>query len=96
MTLPFAASVAAMIVINAGLLLRATPGGIGYFEFAYALAVSHFGVSTDIAVATALVIQMIEIIPVTVAALLITLPAARPLRSSKAWSTTVMSLGGHL
>jgi len=96
MTLPFAASVAAMIVINAGLLLRATPGGIGYFEFAYALAVSHFGVSTDIAVATALVIQMIEIIPVTVAAVLITLPAARPLRSSKAWSTTVMSLGGHL
>jgi len=70
--LPFGASVAAMIVINAGLLVRATPGGLGYFEFAYALAVSHFGVATDIGVAIALVIQMIEIIPVTLAAVVIT------------------------
>ena len=71
--LPFGASVAAMIVINAGLLLRATPGGLGYFEFAYALAVSHFGVSTDVAVAIALVIQMIEIVPVTLAAVVISI-----------------------
>ena len=91
MTLPFAASIAAMIVINAGLLLRATPGGIGYFEFAYAIAVSHFGVSTDIAVATALLIQMIEIIPVTLAAVIITLPIAGSFRS-----TVSMSLGGNI
>jgi glycosyltransferase 2 family protein len=77
-SLPFAASVAAMIAINAGLVLRATPGGIGYFEFAYAVAVSHFGLSADVAVATALVIQMIEIIPVTIAALVVTLRMARP------------------
>jgi uncharacterized protein (TIRG00374 family) len=75
--LPFAASVAAMIVINAGLLLRATPGGVGYFEFAYALAVSHFGISTDVAVAAALLIQTLEIIPVTLAALVITARMAR-------------------
>ena len=91
MSLPFAASVAAMIVINAGLLLRATPGGVGYFEFAYALAVSHFGVSTDLAVATALLIQMIEIIPVTLAAVLITLPIARAFARTAA----SISLGGH-
>ena len=96
MTLPFAASVAAMIVINAGLLLRATPGGLGYFEFAYALAASHFGVSTDMAVATALIIQMIEIVPVTLAAAVITLPMARPFRSPGARATATMSLGGYL
>lgn len=94
--LPFAASVAAMIVINAGLLLRATPGGLGYFEFAYALAVSHFGVSTDIAVATSLLIQMIEIVPVTFAAVLITFPVARLLRSPRVRATTALSLGTHL
>lgn len=75
--LPFAASVAAMIVINAGLVLRATPGGLGYFEFAYAIAVSHFGVSTAVAVAIAILIQMVEIIPVSVAALVTTLWAAK-------------------
>ena len=92
MSLPFSASVAAMIVINAGLLLRATPGGLGYFEFAYALAVSHFGVSTHMAVATALLIQMIEIIPVTLAAVVITLSIARPFARTAA----PISLGGHV
>ena len=96
MRLPLAASVAAMIVINAGLLLRATPGGLGYFEFAYALAVSHFGVSTDIAVATALLIQMIEIVPVTLAAVLITFPIARLLRSPRVRATTALALGAQL
>ena len=94
--LPIAASVAAMIVINAGLLLRATPGGLGYFEFAYALAVSHFGVRTDMAVAIALVIQMIEIIPVTVAAVVITLQTAGPVRSLRARAMASVSLGGSL
>ena len=94
MNLPFGASVAAMIVINAGLLLRATPGGLGYFEFAYALAVSHFGVTTDMAVAIALVIQMIEIIPVTLAAVVITLHVAGPVRSLRARTMAGMSLGG--
>lgn len=74
---PFAASVAAMIAINAGLALRATPAGLGYFEFAYAVAVSHFGVATDVAVATALVIQMVEIVPVSVAAMIIALRATQ-------------------
>jgi hypothetical protein len=70
--LPFAASVAAMVLINAGLVIRATPGGVGYFQFAYAAAVSRFGIPSDVAVATALLIQLVEILPVTVAALVFT------------------------
>jgi uncharacterized membrane protein YbhN (UPF0104 family) len=67
--LPFGASIAAMVLINAGLVLRATPGGIGYFQLAYAAAVSRFGVPSEVAVATALLIQVVEILPVTLAAL---------------------------
>jgi glycosyltransferase 2 family protein len=70
--LPFAGSVAAMLLINLGLGLRATPGGIGYFQFAYTVAVSRFGVATEAAVATALLIQMVEIIPVALLAAALT------------------------
>lgn len=70
--LPFGASVAAMVLINAGLVFRATPGGVGYFQLAYAAAVSRFGIPSDVAVATALLIQLVEILPVTVAALVFT------------------------
>lgn len=66
--LPFAGSVAAMVLINAGLVVRSTPGGIGYFQLAYAIAVSPFGIPTETAVATSLLIQLVEIVPVTVAA----------------------------
>lgn len=79
---PVGASMLAMVAINAGLALRATPGGVGYFEFAYTVAVSHFGIATDVAVATALVIQMVEIIPVSVAALLLTVRTTSSRRHS--------------
>ena len=69
LALPFAGSVAAMVLINAGLVLRATPGGIGYVQLAYAIAVTPFAVSAHAAVATALLIQSVEIVPVTIAAL---------------------------
>jgi hypothetical protein len=53
LALPFAGSVAAMILINAGLVLRATP----------------VAVAAPAAVATALLIQVVETVPVTIAAL---------------------------
>jgi uncharacterized protein (TIRG00374 family) len=70
--LPFAGSIAAMLLINAGLVVRATPGGIGYFQFAYALAVSSFGIPTDTAIAAAVLIQLVEILPVSLLTLLLT------------------------
>jgi len=68
LALPFAGSVAAMVLINAGLVLRATPGGLGYFQFAYAIAVAPFAIPAHAAVATAMLIQIVEIVPVTIAA----------------------------
>src|SRR5256885_1459665 len=66
---PVAGSVAAMIFVNAGLVLRLTPGSIGYFQFAYSVRGSHFGIRVNAAVAAALLIQIVEIVPVTLAAL---------------------------
>ena len=83
--LPVAGSVAAMLLINTGLLVRATPGNIGYFQLAYALATSRFGVPTDAAVGAAMLIQAIEIVPVTIAALVL---APRLLRSPQHLTTT--------
>ena len=65
---PVAGSVAAMICVNAGLVLRLTPGSIGYFQFAYGIAVSHFGIGMNAAVACAILIQIVEIVPVTLTA----------------------------
>jgi uncharacterized membrane protein YbhN (UPF0104 family) len=62
--LPLAGTLAALLLTNAGLLLRATPGNVGYFQFAYAVATASFGVHTDAAVAVGLLIQVVQIVPV--------------------------------
>jgi glycosyltransferase 2 family protein len=67
--LPLAGTVAAMLLTNTGLILRATPGNVGYFQFAYAIAAGHFGVPADAAVASALLLQVVQIVPVTLLAL---------------------------
>jgi glycosyltransferase 2 family protein len=66
--LPIAGSVAAMLLTNAGLVLRATPGNVGFFQFAYAVAASRFGIATAPAVAAALLLQLIQIVPTTLLA----------------------------
>jgi glycosyltransferase 2 family protein len=66
--LPLAGTIAAMLLTNAGLILRATPGNVGYFQFAYAVAASRFGVATAPAVAAALLLQLIQIVPTTLLA----------------------------
>jgi uncharacterized membrane protein YbhN (UPF0104 family) len=71
LALPIAGSIAAMLLTNAGLILRATPGNIGYFQFAYALAASRFGVPNTAGVAAALLLQMVQIVPVTLLALIL-------------------------
>jgi hypothetical protein len=77
--LPFVGTIGAMVLINAGLVLRATPAGLGYFQVAYAMAVSPFGVPTEAAVATSLLIQLVEIVPVTIAALALAPGMLKPL-----------------
>ena len=64
-SIPAAASLAALLATNLGLLVRATPGNVGFFQFVYALSVGAFGVSRSDAIAVSLLIQTIQIIPLT-------------------------------
>lgn len=64
--LPWAGDVAALLLTNAGLVLRATPANVGYFQFAYAVAAAPFGVPANAAIAAALLLQVVQIVPVTV------------------------------
>jgi uncharacterized protein (TIRG00374 family) len=77
--LPWAGDVAALLLTNAGLVLRATPANVGYFQFAYAVAAAPFGVPANAAIAAALLLQVVQIIPVTVLGLI---AAPRFLRKS--------------
>ena len=64
-SLPLAASLAALLASNIGFLLRATPGGVGVFQVIYALTVAQFGVAQDQAIAASLLIQTLQILPLT-------------------------------
>ena len=64
-TIPLAGTLAALLAINLGLLIRATPGNVGFFQFVFALAVAPFGVERNDAIAVSLLIQTLQILPVT-------------------------------
>lgn len=59
-----AASIATLIAINLGLLIRATPGNVGFFQFVFAVTAEQFGIPRNDAIAVSLLIQTIQIIPV--------------------------------
>lgn len=63
--LPIQGSLAALLAVNVSLIVRATPGNVGFFQFAYALAAAPFGVVEANAVAVAVLIQALQIIPTT-------------------------------
>jgi uncharacterized protein (TIRG00374 family) len=67
-TLPLAGSVAAQLACTLGFIIRATPGNVGIFQVVYVLAVRPFGVTDSAAVAIAIVIQAIQVIPTLLAA----------------------------
>jgi uncharacterized membrane protein YbhN (UPF0104 family) len=52
-----------MLAIGISFLVRTTPGNIGIFQVIYAMTVASFGVTQPAAVATALLIQAVQIIP---------------------------------
>jgi uncharacterized protein (TIRG00374 family) len=58
-------TVAALLAVNLGFALRATPGNVGLFQAAYAATASAFGLDSDTAIAVAFLIQAQQIIPVT-------------------------------
>src|SRR5688500_19013980 len=63
--IPSAGSLAALLATNLGLLVRATPGNVGIFQLAYVLSVGAFGVTRSDAIAVSILIQTIQIIPLT-------------------------------
>jgi len=64
------ASTAAMLAVNAAFLVQATPGNVGVFQLMYALVMTAFGLPRDAAVAAALLIQALQVVPITTLALL--------------------------
>src|SRR5439155_13926307 len=57
---------ACLLGINVGLIIRATPGNVGFFQFVYALMAEQFGVARNDAIAVSLLIQTLQILPLTV------------------------------
>lgn len=64
--LSLAGNVAVTLAVSVGFLVRFTPGNVGVFQVAYAVTAQQFGMDRDTAVAVALLIQAIQIIPVTI------------------------------
>lgn len=64
--LPLIATVAALLAVNTGFAVRATPGNLGVFQMLYAVTVAAFGVDRDVATGVALLIQVQQVVPVTV------------------------------
>ena len=63
--IPLAGSLACLLGINVGLIIRATPGNVGFFQFVYALMAEQFGVARNDAIAISLLIQTLQILPLT-------------------------------
>ena len=63
--LPLVGTVAALLAVNLGFAIRATPGNVGVFQAMYALTAVGFGMDKDRAIAVALLIQTQQIIPIT-------------------------------
>jgi len=63
--IPLAGSLACLLGINVGLIVRATPGNVGFFQFVYAFTAEQFGVLRNDAIAVSLLIQTLQILPPT-------------------------------
>ena len=65
------ASGAALLAVNLAFFVQVTPGNVGVFQVIYALVMSAFGLPQGRAVAVALMIQAIQVLPVTALALVL-------------------------
>jgi uncharacterized protein (TIRG00374 family) len=77
--LPLTGSIAALLAVGISFLVRATPGNVGIFQVIYALTVRSFGIPEAPAVAVALLIQTVQVVPVMLVA---TVAAPRLLRGT--------------
>ena len=63
--IPLGASIAAELAVGLSFLVRATPGNVGVFQAVYAATLHPFGVAAAHAIAAAMLIQFIQVAPVT-------------------------------
>jgi uncharacterized protein (TIRG00374 family) len=63
-------TVAAILAVNLGFAIRATPGNVGVFQMMYAVTAAAFGLDKDQATGVAFLIQAQQILPVTLLGLL--------------------------
>ena len=61
-----AGSVSAMLSVGMSFLIRATPGNVGVFQAVYALTLRSFGIAEGPAIAAALLIQAVQVIPTVI------------------------------
>ncbi len=64
-------SVTTLITANVGFLVRATPGNVGVFQMVYGVTAEALGLRRDSAVAVALLLQLLQNVPVTMLGLAI-------------------------
>jgi uncharacterized protein (TIRG00374 family) len=64
--LPLVGTVAAILAVNIGFAIRATPGNVGVFQMLYAATTTAFGLDENQAIAVAFLIQTQQILPVTI------------------------------
>jgi uncharacterized protein (TIRG00374 family) len=64
----FAESTVVMLAVNLSFLMPLTPGNVGVFQAVYAVTMTALGVPSSAAVATALLIQALQILPMTAVA----------------------------
>lgn len=64
--LPLVGTVAAILAVNIGFAIRATPGNVGVFQMLYAATATAFGLDENQAIAVAFLIQTQQILPVTI------------------------------
>lgn len=75
--IPVAGTVAAILAVNLGFAVRATPGNVGVFQAIYAMTAVAFGMDADVAVGVALLIQTQQILPITLIGVLVAPEAMR-------------------
>jgi uncharacterized membrane protein YbhN (UPF0104 family) len=59
--LPIMAAIAAVVAVNLGGVLRATPGNLGVFQAMYVLAVVPCGIAPSVALSAAIVVQLVQL-----------------------------------
>lgn len=64
---PIGAIVVAVVSVNVGGVIRATPGNVGVFQLMFAVALAPFGIAKESAVAAAVLIQSVQIVSGVVA-----------------------------